>query len=303
MNKYDIIIIGGGPAGLTAGIYAGRQGTKALILEKEQIGGLGRQIANMENYPGFEEISGLELINKMKKQIKNTEIKEYEYVENIEKINEDQYNFKVDTIKESYLTKTIILATGTVHKQLNVKGEEEFKGKGVSYCATCDGFFFRNKEIIVAGGGNTAVQEALFLENLGCKVTIIHKRNKLQADDYLKDKIKEKGIKVLFKSEIEEIKGEQIVSSVIVKTKNTREEIPISGVFISEDYKPHNELAKKLNIELDETNHIITDKNQKTNIEFVYAAGDICGGLKQWVVACSEGAIATTTAYKDIEHN
>ena len=295
MKEYDIIIIGAGPAGLTAGLYAERQGSKTLILEKDTIGGLGKQIARMENYPGFEEISGIELIEKMKNQLKKTEIKEFE---NVESIIKKENKFEVNTINKQYLTKSIILATGSAHKNLNVKGEEEFKGRGVSYCATCDGLFFQNKKIIVAGGGNTAIQEALFLKNLGCNVTIIHKRNKLQADKALQEKIN--NINVILKSEIIEIKGETVVTSIIIKNKNEIKEIPTDVIFISTDYKPNNELSKELNLKLNETNHIITDKNQKTNIPYVYAAGDICDELKQWVVACAHGAIAATSAYHDL---
>ena len=301
MEKYDIIIIGAGPAGLTAGIYAGRQGTSALILDKDAAGGKGREIAKMENYPGFKEISGSELIDKMNDQMQNTVLEEFNHVEAIAKIEEGEYNFKINTIKNTYLSKTLILTTGTIRKQLNVKGEEEFKGRGVSYCATCDGMFFKGKDIIVAGGGNTALEEALFLNNLGCNVTIIHKKSKLKAEEFLQNKITEKEIKVLLNTKIEEIKGEQIVSSVIIKKDSEVQEIPINGIFISEDYKPQNTLVKELNIELDETNHIKTDKNQRTNIEYIYAAGDVCGGLKQWVVACAEGAIAATSAYEDLK--
>ncbi len=301
MEKYDIIIIGAGPAGLTAGIYAGRQGTSALILDKDAAGGKGREIAKMENYPGFKEISGSELIDKMNDQMQNTVLEEFNHVETIAKIEEGEYNFKINTIKNTYLSKTLILTTGTIRKQLNVKGEEEFKGRGVSYCATCNGMFFKGKDIIVAGGGNTALEEALFLNNLGCNVTIIHKKSKLKAEEFLQNKITEKEIKVLLNTKIEEIKGEQIVSSVIIKKDSEVREIPINGIFISEDYKPQNTLVKELNIELDETNHIKTDKNQRTNIEYVYAAGDVCGGLKQWVVACAEGAIAATSAYEDLK--
>ncbi|MCQ2972363.1 MAG: FAD-dependent oxidoreductase [archaeon] len=301
MEKYDIIIIGAGPAGLTAGIYAGRQGTSALILDKDAAGGKSREIAKMENYPGFKEISGSELIDKMNDQMQNTVLEEFNHVETIAKIEEGEYNFKINTIKNTYLSKTLILTTGTIRKQLNVKGEEEFKGRGVSYCATCDGMFFKGKDIIVAGGGNTTLEEALFLNNLGCNVTIIHKKSKLKAEEFLQNKITEKEIKVLLNTKIEEIKGEQIVSSVIIKKDSEVREIPINGIFISEDYKPQNTLVKELNIELDETNHIKTDKNQRTNIEYVYAAGDVCGGLKQWVVACAEGAIAATSAYEDLK--
>lgn len=304
MEEYDIIIIGAGPGGLTAGIYAGRQGTKTLILDKGLVGGVGREVPEMENYPGFNLISGLELIEKMKTQCeKNVEIHEFEGVNSIDKIKEGKYHFKVNTDKDSYLTKTIIIATGSKHQQLNVDGEEEFKGRGVSYCATCDGLFFQNKDVVVVGGGNTALQEGIFLSNLGCKVTIVHRRNDFRAQKILQDKLKEKGIKTIMNSTIESINGSHLVESVTLKNSETNElkEYPTNAVFISVGYKPYIQLANDLNLEIDETNHIITDKWQKTSKKYVYAAGDICGGLKQWIVACGEGALAATSAYKDIE--
>lgn len=301
MEEYDIIIIGAGPGGLTAGIYAGRQGTKTLILDKGPAGGVGREVPEMENYPGFDLISGLALIEKMKAQCeKNVEIHEFEGVNSV---LEEGEKFKVETEKDNYLTKTVIIATGSEHQHLNVPGEENFKGLGVSYCATCDGLFFQNKDIIMVGGGNTALQEAIFLSNLGCKVTIVHRRDEFRAQKILQEKIKEKGIKTIKDTVVESINGNQVVESVTLKNVKTGDifEEPTDAVFISIGYKPHTKIAEELGVEVDETNHIITDKWQKTNKKNIYAAGDVCGGLKQWVVACGEGALAATSAYKDIE--
>ena len=303
MEQYDIIIIGAGPGGLTAGIYAGRQGTRNLIIDKDLAGGLGREVPGMENYPGFESISGLELVEKMKAQaIKNCDLKEMEEVLEITQ-NDGEYRFTVKTNKDEYQSKTIILATGSSHRPLDAKGEEEFKGKGVSYCATCDGFFFAGRDIVMVGGGNTALQEALYLKNLGANVTIIHRRDEFRAQKQLQKMIDETGINTILNKTVEEIKGSMLVESVILKDTKTGEltELPTNGVFVGVGYLPHTELAKQLNVEVDESGHIITDKNQKTNVEYVYAIGDVCVGLKQWVVACGEGAVAATSAFTDLQ--
>lgn len=305
MEKYDIIIIGAGPGGLTAGIYAGRQGTKNLIIDKDLAGGIGREVPQMENYPGFESISGLELTEKMKAQaIKNCDLHEMEEVLEISK-SDDEYRFTVRTSKDTYQSRSIILATGSSHRHLNAKGEEEFTGKGVSYCATCDGFFFAGRDIIMVGGGNSALQEAIYLKNLGANVTLVHRRDEFRAQKHLQDMIEKEGINKILNATVEEIKGEMLVESVILKDTLTGEmkEVPTNGVFISVGYIPHTELAEQLGVDLDETGHIIIDKDQKTNIDYVYAIGDVCVGLKQWVVACGEGAVAATSAYHDLKEN
>ena len=305
MEQFDIIIIGGGPGGLTAGIYAGRQGTRNLIIDRDLAGGLGREVPEMENYPGFDNISGLELIEKMKEQaIKNTELHEMEEVIGITQTN-DEYRFTVTTNKDQYQSKTIILATGSSHRHLNARGEEEFKGKGVSYCATCDGFFFAGRDIIMVGGGNSALQEALYLKNLGANVTLVHRRDEFRAQKHLQDMIEKEGINTILNATVEEIKGEMLVESVVLKDTETNElkEVPTNGVFISVGYIPHTELATQLGVDIDESGHIIIDKEQKTNIDYVYAVGDVCVGLKQWVVACGEGAVAATSAYHDLKES
>lgn len=305
MEQYDIIIIGAGPGGLTAGIYAGRQGTKNLIIDRDLAGGIGREVPEMENYPGFDNISGLELIEKMKVQAtRNTELHEMENVTDIIK-TDGEYRFIVKTDKSEYESKTIILATGSSHRHLEAKGEEEFKGKGVSYCATCDGFFFAGRDIIMVGGGNSALQEAIYLKNLGANVTLVHRRDEFRAQKHLQDMIEKEEINTILNATIEEIKGDMLVESVILKDTKTGEltEIPTNGVFISVGYIPHTELAEKLDVNLDESGHIIIDKEQKTNVDYVYAIGDVCVGLKQWVVACGEGAVAATSAYHDLKES
>jgi len=302
MEKYDIIIIGAGPGGLTAAIYAGRQGTKNLMIDRDLAGGIGREVPEMENYPGFDNISGLELIEKMKAQAtKNTELHEMEAVTEIVK-TDDEYRFTVKTNKAEYQSKTIILATGSSHRHLDAKGEEEFLGKGVSYCATCDGFFFQDRNIIMVGGGNSALQEALYLNNLGAHVTLIHRKDEFRAQKHLQNQIKEARINTIMNATVEEIKGSMLVESVTLKDTKTGElsDLSVDGVFISVGYVPHTELAEQLGVELDESGHIIIDKDQKTNVDYVYAIGDVCVGLKQWIVACGEGAVAATSAFHDI---
>lgn len=303
MTDYDIIIIGAGPGGLTAGIYAGRQGTKNLIIDRDLAGGLGREVPEMENYPGFDKISGLELIEKMKAQaIKNCDLHEMEDVLEITK-TDGEYRFIVKTNKDEYQTKSIILATGSSHRHLNAEGEEAFKGKGVSYCATCDGFFFAGRDIIMVGGGNSALQEALYLKNLGANVTLVHRRDEFRAQKHLQNMIKEAGIPTILNAVVEEIKGDMLVESVVLKDTQTGElsELPVNGVFVSVGYIPHTELAEQLGVNLDESGHVIIDTNQKTNVDYVYAIGDVCIGLKQWVVACGQGAVAASSAFEDLQ--
>lgn len=308
MENYDIVIIGAGPAGLTAGLYAGRQNSKALILDKGLTGGLGLEVPMMENYPGFEAISGMDLIVKMKNQTERfCEIREHIMIKSIKNVD-DGFLLEVKSIHsleekiDEIFTKSIILATGASHRHLNVPGEEEFLGRGVSYCATCDGMFFKGRDTLMIGGGNSAAQEAIFLKNLGANVKLVHSGRKLRCDKHLLDLLNEKEIPIILNARPKEIKGNMMVESVLFTINSKEEEIPTNGVFISLiGNNPSNELAKELNIALDEDGYIITDKNQATNLKGVYAAGDITGGLKQWVVACSEGAIAATSAYKSLE--
>ena len=310
MEEYDIIIIGAGPAGLTAGMYAGRQNSKTLVIDKGLAGGLGLEVPMMQNYPGFDLISGMELIQKMKSQTENyCEIMENETIQSIGKIDGGfllktktsplLMSEESDEIKE-FKTKSIILATGASHKHLNVPGEEEFLGRGVDYCATCDGMFFVDKDVLMVGGGNSAAQEALYLKNLGCNVKLVHRRDELRCEHHLQKALEEKGIEVLWNSTVEEIKGEMMVDSVRLMRDGKEEDYKTDAVFVAIGDDPSNDLAKELGVELDDNGFIITDKNQATNVEHVYSAGDITGGVKQWIVACGEGAVAAISAYNDL---
>ena len=305
MENFDIIIIGAGPAGLTAGLYAGRQNSKALVIDKGLAGGLGSEVPMMENYPGFDLISGMELISKMKPQCeKFSEIRENQIIEDIEKRDDGIYIKTKSSIGDDfneYLTKSVILATGASHKHLNVPGENEFLGRGVAYCATCDGMFFVNRDVLMVGGGNSAAQEALYLKNIGCNVKIVHRRDSLRCEHRLEELLQEKGVEILWNSTIKEIKGDMAVNSVTLVRDGVEEEYETDAVFVAIGDEPSNGLAKQLGVELDENGYIITDKSQSTNVSGVYAAGDITGGVKQWIVACGEGAVAAISAYQDSE--
>ncbi len=301
MDEYDVIIVGSGPAGLTAGIYAGRQGLKTLILEKAVIGGAALMVPNMENYPGFEIISGKELIDRKKIQtLKYAQINEFEEVKKIEIENKNE--IIVSTIKNDYKARSVILCTGTTHRKLDVPGETEFIGKGVFYCAVCDGPLFVGKKILVAGGGNTAVQGALYLDNIGSYVAIVHRRDELRAEKYLQKKLMERDIAIIWNTVIDEIKGDMFVEEVLLHNKITNEknEYDVDGIFIAIGEIPSNILASDMGVEIDQVGYILTDKKQKTNIPRIYAAGDNTGGFKQWIVASGEGAVAALSAFEDL---
>ena len=300
-DVYEVIIIGAGPAGMTAGMYSVRSGLKTLILEKGLAGGMVNTIPIAENYPGFNNISGMELVTKFKEQTqKYTEIHELEEVESIN-IND---KIILKTENGEYKTQALIFATGTSHPRLGVEGEGEFSGKGVSYCATCDGFFFKDKKVLVVGGGNTAVMEAIYLKNLGCDVFLIHRRDELRAEKCMKDRISENEINLILNSTIEKISGEDMVKYVKIRNlkDNSITDLKFDGVFVAIGEVPNNKLAKEIGIKLDNKGYVITDNALRTNIPRIYACGDLTGGIKQIVVGCSEGAIASLSAFEDLKN-
>ncbi len=290
---FELAIIGGGPAGYSAGIYAARAGIKPVIFEKNGGGGLAIFSPNIENFTGFDSISGIDLMEKMRLHAnKYCKINTFEKVNRISKKEND---FIIETIKDRYLSKAVILCTGTEYRKLNTEGESEFQGKGVSYCATCDGFFFKNKIVAVIGGGNSALIEAIYLKQIGCKeVFLIHRRDQLRAEKAYEEEAKKNKVKFLFNKSVSKINGDDKVNSILLfdKIKSENIELKLDGVFISIGEIPQNEIAKEFNIDLDKKGYILVDKNQRTNIRGVYAAGDITGGLRQIITACAEGAIA-----------
>lgn len=315
MQSYEVIIVGAGPAGLSAGIYSVRNGLRTIIIDQGMGGGGVANAPQIENYLGFESIKGMELAEKFKGHAsKYVDIHEGEQVTDIETdIDKAQEpGFIVTTDQAKYKAGALILATGTTHRKLGVNGEEEFAGRGVSYCATCDGFFFKGKKVLVVGGGNSAVIDAIHLHDLGCKVTLIHRRDELRAEKSLQKGLFDRGIEVVWNSILEEIKGGNVVTGASIRTKtgdgsnennsSQLSDLKFDGVFISIGETPNSQLAKALGLNLDGRGYIMTDKRQCTNIPKVYAAGDITGGVKQIIVACGEGAIAAISAYEDLKN-
>ncbi len=303
MNQYDVTIIGGGPAGLTAGIYAARAALNTLLLEKGMPGGLAASTEFIENYPGFTDgIGGPELMMQMDAQARRFGMKvQSATAETIEK--KEDY-FTINTDEGTITTKTIILATGAQPQKLNVPGEEKFHGRGVSYCATCDGAFFKDKEVAVIGGGDSAVEEALYLTKFASKVHILHRRGELRATKILQHRVKDNDKIVLhWYNIVEKISGETTVNEVTVKNIRSGEtkSLTVSGVFVYVGTRPVSDLVAKL-IQLDEQGYIITNENMHTSRPGIFAAGDIRQKmLRQVVTAVADGAIAAVSAEKYIE--
>jgi thioredoxin reductase (NADPH) len=295
--NYELAVIGAGPAGFSAGIYSSRAGIKTVIFDKSGGGGLALLSPNIENYAGFESISGIDLMEKMKHHAgKYADIKYHEEVKKIDRLDS---KFSILTSEEKYNVGAILLSTGTDHRKLNVPGEKDLQGKGVSYCATCDGFFFKNKKVAVVGGGNSALIDAIFLKQIGCKeVYIIHRRDQFRAEKAYEDEARNKKAKILFNKVLEKINGIQKVEYLDIKDTINGEytKLKVDGVFISIGEIPQNKLAKDLRVKLDENGFVITDKQQRTSVKGVYAAGDITGGLRQIITACAEGAIAALSS-------
>ena len=305
-NKvHDLIIIGAGAAGLTASMYAARYKLDQLIFGVEP-GGQVMEIHSLENWPGIISLAGRDLIGSMVEQVNNFGVQiKSESVSSIQKNAENI--FEVETGKEKYLAKAIIMAMGASYKKMNIPGEKEFTGKGVSYCATCDAMFFRNKIVSVIGGGNSAAVVALELTDFASKVFLIYRGERLSADPVWLDKIAANSkIEIIRSTNVIEIKGDVKVEKLILDKPLADDKtfLPVDGVFIEIGSEPGIELARKLGVELDEQNFIKVGANQGTNVEGVFAAGDITTGsnkFRQIITAAAEGALAANGAYKKLK--
>ena len=301
---YDVIIIGGGPSGMTSAIYSSRARLKTLLIEKAGCGGQMAITDNIENYPGFEQsINGFELATKMQTQATNFGT-EFIYGEAVSFQLNDKIKKVILLDNKEYLAKTIIISSGASFKKLGIKGEQEFIGKGVSYCATCDGPFFRNKEIVVIGGGDSALQEALYLTKFAVKVNLIHRRNEFRAAKILQEKVfKEQKINVIFDSVVEEISGKDVLEQVTLKNikTNTISQLSVNGVFIFVGWTPNTNFINN-QLKLNKQGYIVTDDKMNTSLEGVFACGDVREKtLRQVVAATGDGAIAANSAQHYLE--
>ena len=299
---YDIIIIGAGPAGLTAAIYACRASKKVLVLEKKMYGGQIVNTLDIENYPCEPHISGFDFATKLYNQAKDLGM-ELVYEEVIS-INGNGNIKEVATVKNTYRGKTIIIATGSYNRKLGIQNEEAFIGRGISYCATCDGAFYKDKVVSVVGGGNTALEDALYLSDIAKKVYLIHRNDKFKADDVTVNKLKDKpNVEIICNSNIVKLNGDDKLSSIEVDTNGNTNTILIDGLFIAIGRIPETTIFNNL-IKLNTYGYIESSERCHTNIDGVFVAGDNREKeVRQLVTATSDGAIAATEAIKYINNN
>ncbi len=300
MEHWDLIIVGAGPAGLTAGLYGARSGLKTLVLEEKTPGGAAAETPLVENYPGFYEgISGRELVEKMTEHCRKVgaRINELERVAELDLKGEKKL---VKTDRAAYTASAVIIASGCHYRSLGVPGEKEFRGRGVSYCAVCDGAFFKGGRVLVVGGGNSAVVSAIYLANLASDVKLAHRRAQLRAEEALAKDLQAQKVEVLWNTELKEIKGDVKVRSVILTDNKTGEtkEINVDGVFVQVGEVPNSQVVQDAGVEVDKGGYVVVDDRQRTNIKGVYAAGDVTTGpIKQIGTAVGQAIVAATEAF------
>jgi thioredoxin-disulfide reductase len=295
MKKYDVSIIGAGPAGLTAALYSARNGLKVVVLAKE-IGGTTNSIMDLENWPGYKG-SGADLMKQMYEQVKAYGV---EFIINdAKRIAKTKEGFLIKTEKEDLNTKTLIIATGTERKKLNLPNEVKFIGRGISYCVTCDGFFFKNMTVGIIGGSDCAAISALSLSNIAKEVHVFYRGKVLRCEIITMKRLKDKkNVFIHYDSVPEKIVGESKVEGLEVNEKGKKKTYKLDGIFIEIGSVPVTELFKDINIKIDEKNHIIVDEEMRTSVSGVFAAGDVTHHkLQQVVVAAGQGAIAAKSAY------
>lgn len=295
----DLTIIGGGPAGLAAGIYAARSGLQAAIIERGALGGQVALTPVVENYPGLSRVEGKTLVD-----IMVSHALEYVPIYPDEEVMEIKSGppFTILTNRRRYTARAVLLATGASYRRLGVAGEERLAGSGVSYCTTCDGALFKGKEVIVVGGGDSALTDALYLANNGIRVSIVHRRDRFRAQDHLVKQLQKYEIPVLFNSEVQEIRGATRVEEVVLRNNQNGATTTkaIDGVFVAVGYQPAVALARQVGLELTEAGFIKVDGNHRTSVPGIYAAGDVEGGYRQIVTAAGQGSGAAITIFEDL---
>jgi len=303
MDNWDLIIIGAGAAGLAAGIYGARSGLKTLIIDEKMAGGTTGDAPVVENFPGFAQVTGAELAEKMALHCKKTgaTLHELETISSLDLKGEKKI---VKTNHSTYEATAVIIASGAHYREINVTGEKEFRGRGVSYCGVCDGPFFKGKRVLVVGGGNSACITTLYLSGLAAEVNVVHRRDAFRAENALVKDLESKGnVKIHWNTAVKEIKGEKIVKSVVLsdlKTGETRE-LAVDGVFVQVGESPNSQLAREAGVEAEEDGSIKIDINQRTNIPGVFAAGDVTNHpVRQIGTAVGQGITAALDAYSYI---
>lgn len=299
---YDLLIIGSGPAGLTASIYASRYRLKHLVLGS-QLGGATSLAAEIENYPGFKKISGLELTQKIADHVQSlgAEIKNQEVLSLVK--NKDFFEIKTAD-NQSFMTKTVIFASGTQRRKLNIPGEKEYLGKGVSYCTTCDGAFFKEKKVAIIGGSNAAAMGASHLAEFASQVYLIYRKEVLRADPIWLQRVQnDPKIKIIYQTNVIEILGDgnKITGIKLDKTYENQNQLALDGVFIEIGGVPGTDLVNSVGVKLDEKGFIHVEADMKTNIDGIWAAGDVAnasGEFQQIITAAAEGALAANSVYK-----
>lgn len=300
MDDWELIIIGAGPAGLAAGIYGVRSGLKTLVLEEKIAGGTTADAPMIKNYPGFISVSGFELAQKMVAHAKDSGVTIHEF-ETVTELDLKTAEKTVKSDKATYKTKAVIITSGSHYRELDIPGEKEFRGKGVSYCGLCDGPLFKGKRLLVVGGGNSALITTLYLAGLASEVKIAHRKDSFRAEAALVQSLREKpNIEILWNTEITQIKGERLVNKAILldNKANVTRELTVDGIFVQVGEDPNSRIAREASVAVDEDGYIIVDALQRTSIHGVYAAGDVSNHpVKQVGTAVGQGITAATEAY------
>ena len=302
-RNYDIIILGGGPAGLSAAVYAARSAAKVAVIDISMFGGQPSNYLELENYTGFKKIGGYDLMEQFEEHADMFGVEKFP-MEEIQSVDLTSEIKSVTTLNGVFKAKSIIIATGAQPKKLGVNGEKEFLGRGVSYCAVCDGAFYKEKTVAVVGGGNAAVEEAMYLTRFADKVYLIHRRNELRADKIVQERaFKNEKLEFVYDTVVKEIKGEDLVTHAVIENVKTGEvkKLPINGIFPYIGFTPNVDLFNG-QIEQDENGFIITDDKMQTNVKGVYAIGDVrTTPLRQVITAAADGAVAAVYAGRYVE--